>query len=50
VEGKIDMATRRQVTNKLRGQYRRASGVDKGLILDRVVETTGMGVRRRSAC
>lgn len=43
MEGKVDMAARRQVTNKLRGQYRRASKMDKGLILDRVVETTGMG-------
>jgi len=41
--GKIDMAARRQVTNKLRGQYRRASKADKGEILDRVVATTGMG-------
>jgi hypothetical protein len=54
VEGKIDMGARRQVTNKLRGQYRRASKADRGKILDRVVETTGMGrsddqgpVRRR---
>lgn len=43
VEGKIDMAARRQVTNKLRGQYRKASKADKGRILDRVVSTTGMG-------
>jgi hypothetical protein len=43
VEGKIDMAARRQVTNKLRIQYRRASKGDKGKILDRVVATTGMG-------
>ena len=43
VEGKIDMAARRQVTNKLRTQYRRASRVDKSKILDRVVATTGMG-------
>ena len=43
MEGKIDMAARRQVTNKLRGQYRRASKADKGKILDRVVATTGMG-------
>jgi Integrase core domain len=43
VEGKIDMAARRQVTNKLRAQYRRASKSDKGAILDRVVSTTGMG-------
>ena len=43
VEGKIDMAARRQVTNKLRVQYRRASKADKSKILDRVVATTGMG-------
>jgi transposase InsO family protein len=43
VEGKIDMAARRQVTNKLQAQYRKASKVDKGRILDRVVQTTGMG-------
>jgi hypothetical protein len=43
VEGKIDMAARRQVTNKLRGQYRKASKADKTKILDRVVATTGMG-------
>jgi hypothetical protein len=43
VEGKIDMAARRQVANKLRIQYRRASKADKSKILDRVVATTGMG-------
>ena len=43
MEGKIDMAARRQVANKLRTQYRRASKADKGKILDRVVATTGMG-------
>lgn len=43
VEGKIDMAARRRVTNKLRGQYRRATKADRGKILDRVVQTTGMG-------
>lgn len=37
------MAARRQVTNKLRTQYRRASRADKSKILDRVVATTGMG-------
>ena len=37
------MAARRQVTNKLRGQYRKASKADKSKILDRVAETTGMG-------
>jgi hypothetical protein len=43
VEGKIDMAARRQVTNKLRAQYRKASKADKSEILDQVVATTGMG-------
>lgn len=37
------MAARRQVTNKLRVQYRKASKADKSVILDRVVATTGMG-------
>jgi hypothetical protein len=40
---KIDMAARRQVTNKLRGAYRRASKGDRGRILDQVVVTTGVG-------
>ena len=43
MEGKIDMAARRQVTNKLRDAYRRGSRAQRGPILDRVVETTGMG-------
>jgi predicted DNA-binding transcriptional regulator AlpA len=43
MEGKISMAARRQVTNKLRDAYRRASKSDKGLILDEVMATTGMG-------
>ncbi len=43
MEGKIDMAARRQVTNKLRTRYGKASKVDKGRILDEVVATTGMG-------
>ncbi len=43
MEGKIDMAARRQVTNKLRGQYGKACKADKTKILDRVVATTGMG-------
>jgi hypothetical protein len=37
------MAARRQVTNKLRGQYQKATKADKTKILDRVVDTTGMG-------
>lgn len=43
MEGKINMAARRQVTNKLQVQYRKAAKADKGEILDRVVATTGMG-------
>ena len=42
MEGKVDMAARRQVTNKLRAQYRKASKAERGKILDRVVATTGM--------
>ena len=37
------MAARRQVTNKLQGQYSKASKADKGRILDEVMTTTGMG-------
>jgi hypothetical protein len=43
VEGKIDMAARRQVTNKLRVRYGRACRSDKSRILDEVVSATGMG-------
>lgn len=43
MEGKIDMAARRQVTNKLRDAYRKGAKADRGKILDRVVDTTGMG-------
>src|SRR5660398_160914 len=43
VEGKIEMAARRQVTNKLRTVYARASKRDKARILDEVMSTTGMG-------
>lgn len=43
MEGKIDMAARRQVTNKLRTAYQHASKRERGEILDRVVETTGVG-------
>lgn len=49
MEGKTDMAARRQVTNKLRGQYRKASKADKTAILDRVVATTGDGPFDRPA-
>lgn len=43
MEGKIAMAARRQVTNKLRTAYARASKTDRGRILDEVMATTGMG-------
>ena len=42
MEGKIDMAARRQVTNKLRLSYQRADKSDKGRILDEVMATTGL--------
>ena len=43
VEGKIPMAARRHVTNKLRAAYARAPKRDKARILDEVMATTGMG-------
>lgn len=43
MEGMISMAARRQVTNKLREAYRKALKADKSLILDEVIDTTGMG-------
>lgn len=43
VEGKIPMAARRQVTNKLRSVYVKAWKPDKARILDEVMSTTGMG-------
>lgn len=43
MEGKIPMAARRHVTNKLRTAYRMASKTDKAGILDEVMATTGMG-------
>lgn len=43
VEGKINMAARRQVTNKLRDAYRGASKADKSRILEEVINTTGIG-------
>ena len=42
MEGKIDMAARRQVTNKLRSSYQRAGKTDKGRILDEVMAATGL--------
>ena len=43
MEGKIPMAARRHVTNKLRTACTRASKADKNGILDEVIATTGMG-------
>jgi len=43
MEGKIPMAARRHVTNKLRTAYTRAAKSDKSKILDEVIATTGMG-------
>lgn len=43
MEGKIPMAARRHVTNKLRTAYRKASKAEKARILDEVTATTGMG-------
>lgn len=43
MEGKINVAAGRQVTNKLRAQYRTATKADRGKVLDRVVATTEMG-------
>ena len=43
VEGKIPMAARRHVTNKLRAAYARAPKRDKARILDEVMATTGIG-------
>lgn len=51
MEGKIPMAARRHVTNKLHSAYARVSKADKARILDEVMATTGMGrssVRRSS--
>ncbi|MGO1538682.1 MAG: DDE-type integrase/transposase/recombinase [Leucobacter sp.] len=43
MEGKIPMAARRHVTNKLRTAYATASKKDRGRILDEIMSTTGMG-------
>jgi hypothetical protein len=43
MEGKIDLSARRQVTNKLRDAYRKASKTDKGRVLDEAQAATGMG-------
>ena len=41
MEGKIDLSARRQVTNKLRDAYGKASKTDKAPILDEVQAATG---------
>ncbi|MGO1944840.1 MAG: IS30 family transposase [Ancrocorticia sp.] len=43
MEGKIPMAARRHVTNKLSTAYRTASKAERSMILDEVITTTGMG-------
>jgi hypothetical protein len=50
MEGKIDLSARRQVTNKLRDAYGKASKTDKDRILDEVQAATGSRVRRREGC
>ena len=42
MEGKIDLSARRQVTNKLRDAYGRASKPDKARIFDEVQAATGV--------
>ena len=42
MEGKIDLSARRQVTNKLRDAYGKASKTDKARILDEVQAATGV--------
>ena len=44
------MAARRQVTNKLRTLNRKASKLERGAILDRVVDPQGWGARRPGGC
>ncbi len=43
MEGKIPMAARRHVSNKLRSGYLKASKADRGRILDEVMSATGIG-------
>ncbi len=51
LEGKIDLSARRQVTNKLRGAYSKASKADKGRILDEVeAQPRGWPARQREGC
>lgn len=42
VEGKITLSARRQITNKLRDTYQKATKPDKSRVLDEVVATTGL--------
>ena len=43
MEDRISMATKRQVTLRFRDEYVRASKKQKGVILDRMCETLGIG-------
>lgn len=43
LDNKVDMATRRQVANKLRPPDDKASKADKSKVLDQVLATNGMG-------
>lgn len=42
MEGRLDMATRRRLTNRFKDEYAKATKKEKKLILDRLVEV-GMG-------
>jgi len=42
MEGKIDLSARRQVTNKVRDAYGKASKIDMARILDEVQAATGV--------
>ena len=42
MEDRLDMATRRRLTNRFKDEYAKASKKEKKLILDRLVEV-GMG-------
>ena len=43
MEDRIGMATKHQITLRFRDEYAKASKKDKGVILDRMCETLGMG-------
>ena len=52
MEDRIGMATKHQITLRFRDEYAKASKKDKGVILDRMCETLGIGrstARRRLA-